>query len=152
LKRKVFRAPEKGYRREKDMPDIRAKHLTLVAAVVELSSVLAMAQKGDMDKASLTNVEQKLTGTVTCTGRLTRLYSCQRNQTLQTCTLACVERGSEFTLLVVDKPYVLDVSRRTIESYAGGMATVTGIVTGDHVQVSTVFSAKRKASDPRTVE
>jgi uncharacterized membrane protein YcgQ (UPF0703/DUF1980 family) len=125
------------------MNKIRVSQLSVVAALVVLGSALAMAQQAT---ASNNGMEQSLTGTITSTGRLTHQYSCQRNQTLQTCTLASVEQGSQFVLLVGDNSYVLEVSRHMIESYAGGKATVTGLVSNDHIYVHAVSKAKQEDS------
>jgi hypothetical protein len=126
------------------MRTITVKHLVLVATFVMLGSALAIAQREVLQGALPSTTEQSLTGTVTCTGRLTHQYSCQRNQTLQTCTLACVQRGSQFVLLAGDNPYILEGKSRDLEGYAGGKATVTGIVSNDHIQVHTVSNPKRE--------
>lgn len=119
---------------------IRVSLLALVATVVVSGSGFAMAQVASADIG-----EQSLTGTVTSTGRLTHQYSCKRNQTLQSCTLDSVGQGSPFVLLVGDRPYVLEVTRPMIARYAGGRATVTGLVSDDdHIHVHTVSSPKRE--------
>ena len=132
------------------MDKIRVNQLSLVAAVVVLSSALAMAQPPTVT-ASNDAVEESLTGTVTSTGRISHQYSCQRNQTLQTCTLASVQQGSLFVLLVGDKPFVLDVNHHMIEGYAGGKATVTGLVSNNHIQVRTVSNPKRELDDEKSI-
>lgn len=126
------------------MQTIAVKHLVLVASVVMLGSVLAIAQSEGTQAAFQTAAEQSLAGTVTCTGRITHQYSCQRNQTLQSCTLACVERGSRFVLLVGEKPYILEGNSRNIGGYAGGKATVTGLVSDGHIQVRSISNVRRE--------
>jgi hypothetical protein len=111
------------------------KNLSLVVVVVALTSAVAMAQ-------SQASAVRSLTGTVTCEGRVTHLYTCQRNQTQQTCTLACVQRGSRFVLMVGDKFYPLEGDSRELETYAGGKATVTGTALGDRIEVQTASNAK----------
>lgn len=128
------------------MARLGAKHLPLVAVVVALSSVIAVAQQSSAQRAPITSEEQSLTGTVTCAGRITHQYTCQRNQTQQTCTLDCVQRGSEFVLMVGDKPYTLDVDWRNVQSFAGGNATVAGVLAGDRLHVRTVSNAKLKSA------
>jgi len=128
------------------MSKIRVNHLSAVAAVMVMGSALAMAQQ---PTASNNGMEQSLTGTITSTGRLTHQYSCQRNQTLQTCTLASVEQGSQFVLLVGDSPYVLEVDRRMIANYAGGKATVTGLVSNNQIHVHSVSKPKRELDDSK---
>jgi hypothetical protein len=113
------------------------KTLTLLVAVVALTSAFAMAE--DLQTAG----KQNLTGTVTCEGRITHRYTCQRNQTLQTCTLACVQQGSKFVLMVGDKPYLLEGNSRELEAYAGGKATLTGVAVNDRIiEVETASSAR----------
>ncbi|MGA3128093.1 MAG: hypothetical protein ABSD13_15425 [Candidatus Korobacteraceae bacterium] len=117
------------------MPNSTVKQLTLVVAIVALASAFAMAQ-------SQASGEGSLTGTVTCEGRITHRYTCQRNQTLQSCTLACVQQGSRFALLVGDKPYLIEGDSHALEAYAGGKATLTGMVAQDRVQVQMVSNTK----------
>jgi len=128
-----------------------AKNMTL-AAVVILGSVLAIAQEGARQAALQPVVEQSLTGTVTCSGRITHRYTCQRNQTQQTCTLACVQQGSDFVLMVGDKPYTLAGDYRGLERFAGGKATVSGLVSSDRIQVQTLADAKHKAPETHNGE
>jgi len=92
-----------------------------------LTSILAMAQDTRVNNVD-TVTEQTLTGTVTCTWRVTHLYHCGKNQTLESCTLACAEQGSPFALLVGEKSYVLNGNSRDLARYAGGKATVTGVL------------------------
>jgi hypothetical protein len=134
------------------MVRIDVKYFASIAAVVVLGSMLAMAQQSGMHAAPVASAEQGLTGTVTCSGRITHLYTCQKNQTLQGCTLDCAARGSQFVLLVGDKPYTLDVSRNTIQDFAGGKATVIGQIEGDRFYVRTVINPKRKTNDSQNGE
>ncbi len=123
------------------MPNKTVKNLTIVVAVVVLASAFAMAQSAP------SQVPINLTGTVTCEGRITHLYTCQRNQTQQTCTLACVEQGSQFVLLVGDKPYLLEGDSHELEAFAGGKATVTGVAMNGQIEVQTASNAKHEMND-----
>jgi hypothetical protein len=120
------------------MTNQTVKHLALVVVVVALTSAFALAQPA----GSQTPAEQSLTGTVTCEARVTHLYSCQRNQTQQTCTLACVQQGSKFVLLVNDRPYLLEGDSHALEAFAGGKATVTGVTLNGRIEVETATNAK----------
>lgn len=120
------------------MPNKTLKNLTLVVAVIAIASACAIAQTAEPQ----TPGEQSLTGTVTCEGRITHRYTCQRNQTQQTCTLACVEQGSSFVLMVGDKPYLLEGDSRELRAYAGGKATITGLAVSDRIEVQTASNAK----------
>jgi hypothetical protein len=114
------------------------KYLTLVAAAVVLSAGLAVAQPLDMQATASANGERSLTGIVTCSGRVTHQFTCQKDQPSYGCTMDCVNRGYDFVLLVGGKPYALNVSRNFMEAFAGGKATVTGVVAGDRVEVGRV--------------
>src|ERR1700692_2023503 len=61
------------------------------------------------------------------------------------CTRTCVAHGSNFALIVSEKIYILKTSDQsvlaTLDKQAGKMATVTGVLTDDTIEVSSV-SAK----------
>ena len=121
---------------------------------VALTSVLVTAQDARVNTTD-TTTEQSLTGTVTCTWRVTHLYRCGKNQTLQSCTLACVEQGSTFALLVGEKSYLLNGNSRDIARYAGGKATVTGLVlrnaVDDSLTVRSITAPARQSLVSQTV-
>jgi len=58
------------------------------------------------------------------------------------CTKACVDKGSDYALVVGDKVYTLKTSnaaeKAELAKLAGKMAKVTGDVTADNVMVKTV--------------
>ncbi len=58
------------------------------------------------------------------------------------CTRTCVGKGSKFALVVGDKTYILDTTDQaalaTLDKQAGKLATVTGVLNGDTIQVSAV--------------
>jgi hypothetical protein len=59
------------------------------------------------------------------------------------CTRTCVGKGSKFALVVGgDKTYTLDTTDKaalaTLDKQAGKNATVTGVLTGDTIAVSSV--------------
>ena len=107
------------------------KHLMFLVAVVALTSSLTMAQSAQ------SQAPISLTGTVSCEGRITHHYTCQRNQTQQTCTLACVEQGSRFVIMVGDTPYLLQGDSGELKTLAGGKATVTGVAVNGQLEVQT---------------
>ena len=116
------------------------KNLTLIVGIVALASALGMAQD------SQAAMQQSLTGTVKCEGQITHQYTCQRNQTQQSCTLACAQRGYKLVLLVGDKVYQLEGNNQQLEAYAGGKATVTGVAMNDQIEVETASSAQHLPS------
>jgi hypothetical protein len=58
------------------------------------------------------------------------------------CTHTCVSHGSKYALVVGEKIYVLDTTERTalaiLDKQAGKNATVTGVLNGDTIEVSSV--------------
>jgi hypothetical protein len=118
-----------------DMPNNTVKNLTLVVAVVALASAFAMAQAAESQAPV-----HSLTGTVRCEAQVNHFYTCQRNQTQQSCALACVQQGSRFVLVVGGTPYLLQGDSRDLRTYAGGKATITGVAMGDHIEVQTASS------------
>ncbi len=62
------------------------------------------------------------------------------------CTRACVAKGSKFALVVGEKIYILDTTDKTalaaLDKQAGKNATVTGMLNGDTIEVSSVAPAK----------
>lgn len=58
------------------------------------------------------------------------------------CTRSCVSHGSKYALIVGEKVYTLDTTDKTaltvLDQQAGKSATVTGILDGETIQVSSV--------------
>jgi hypothetical protein len=58
------------------------------------------------------------------------------------CTRTCVAKGSKFALVVGEKIYILDTADKTalatLDKQAGKNATVTGVLNGDTIEVSSV--------------
>jgi hypothetical protein len=58
------------------------------------------------------------------------------------CTRTCVAHGSNFALIVGEKIYILKTSDQsvlaTLDKQAGKMATVTGVLTDDTIEVSSI--------------
>jgi hypothetical protein len=63
-------------------------------------------------------------------------------ETAADCTRACVAHGSNYALIVGDKVYTLQTTDKaalaTLELQAGKAATVTGVLNGDSIEVSSV--------------
>jgi hypothetical protein len=59
------------------------------------------------------------------------------------CTHTCVSHGSKYALVVGEKIYILDTTDKaalaTLDKQAGKNATVTGILNGDTIEVSSVI-------------
>jgi endonuclease YncB( thermonuclease family) len=62
------------------------------------------------------------------------------------CTRACVAKGSNYSLVVADKVYVLHTANKAtldqLSQLAGEQAKVTGTADGDTIEVSKVAAAK----------
>src|SRR6266436_5857827 len=58
------------------------------------------------------------------------------------CTRTCVSHGSKYALVVGEKIYILDTTDKaalaTLDQQAGKNATVTGVLNGDTIEVSSV--------------
>jgi len=58
------------------------------------------------------------------------------------CTRSCVSHGSRYALVVGEKIYILDTTDKTalatLDQQAGKNATVTGVLNGDTIEVSSV--------------
>ncbi len=59
------------------------------------------------------------------------------------CTRACASKGSKYALVVGKKVYTLEGQADELNKIAGEKAKVTGMVSGDVVQVSSVAPAKK---------
>ena len=65
-------------------------------------------------------------------------------ETAAQCTRACVAHGSKYALVVGDQIYTLETADKaalaTLDQQAGKIATVTGTLDGDTIQVSSVVA------------
>jgi hypothetical protein len=63
-------------------------------------------------------------------------------ETAADCTRACVSHGSNYALIVGDKVYTLQTSDKAaltaLDLQAGKVVTVTGVLNGDSIEVSSV--------------
>lgn len=116
-------------------------------AVLLTVGIAALAQSNE-------SAEQTLTGTVTCAWRLNGWYRCQRGQTPMTCTLGCVEQGSNYELVVDENHhYALAGDASQLAQFAGGPASVTGTLapTGDSLQVESVSRAEKYSASEQEI-
>ncbi len=104
------------------------KHSKLLLALVILLSTFALA------------ASQSFTGTVT--DDMCGKKHMSPGKSDAACTRECVKMGSGFALLVGDKMYKLKGASAQLDKYAGTKAAVTGTVTGDTIQVTSVAAAK----------
>lgn len=97
---------------------------------ISLATSLALGMAAFAESASPN--QQVLTGTVSCASRITGQYACKKGETLQSCTLECVERGSKYELVVNrDVAYLLEGNTAALGRFAGGKATVSGLFAAD---------------------
>jgi len=122
------------------------KRLIGMMAVVASTAIFGIAESANVanDQTALPTTTQSFIGTVSCSGRVTHQYVCGKAQTLQSCTLACVQQGSPFVLVVHDTPYVLEGNTHEFERFAGGKALVTGLASNDRIRVHSISNARRK--------
>jgi hypothetical protein len=109
----------------------------IIAAVLVLTAMITAAQTSSAQTPQTAAGQQSLSGTVKCAAQASGHYSCRRNQTLLTCTLACVAQGSSFVLQTDSKTYFLMGDEPRFEQLAGGKAVLTGQVIGSTLTVNT---------------
>jgi hypothetical protein len=86
--------------------------------------------------------DQTFTGTVSdtsCGARHTMMPGLSDAQ----CVRACVKAGSDYALVVGSKVYTLKGNKADIDKFAGEKATVTGKVTGNVIQATSVAAPKK---------
>jgi hypothetical protein len=119
-----------------------------VIAVIGFSTTLVLAQSSNSngsEEVANSGSNRMLTGTVTCAARISHQYTCKRYDTLQSCTLSCVQAGSKYVLAVGDTSYRLHGDPKLLERFAGGKATVSGslITAEDEIEVVSVTKPVR---------
>lgn len=92
---------------------------------VLLAALLLVGMTGwlwaqDQDQA------QTYTGTVSDT-----MCGAKHDGDAKTCTLACIDKGGKWALVVGDKVYTLSGKTDDLKPFAGGQATVTGTLDED---------------------
>jgi hypothetical protein len=111
--------------------NIRSTFLKMIAVIVVGASALANLHALDGHKQTFTGE----VGDAMC-GRK------HMDGTAAECTRTCVGHGSNFALIVGEKIYILQTSDKTalstLDKQAGKNATVTGVLTGDTIEVSSV--------------
>ncbi len=112
--------------------------LALAGMVLVLSSPL-VAQEGNGVSAKRESVT--LSGTVSCSGRLSHHYNCTRFDTLQSCTNSCVQAGGHYVLVSKDRAFRLLGADDKLRAVAGGKADITGLAAEDSVAVISVANA-----------
>jgi len=122
----------------------------IVSAVLVLTATMAAAQASSEQTPQAVAEQQRLTGTVKCAAQASGHYTCRRNQTLLTCTLACVAQGSSYVLQTGDKTYFLSGDEHLLEQFAGGKAVLIGQIIGSTFAVNNGSDHIGGASSPAT--
>jgi hypothetical protein len=128
------------------MPNIL--RFRIIAAVLVLTATMAAAQASSEQTPQAVAERQRLTGAVKCAAQASGHYTCRRNQTLLTCTLACVAQGSSYVLQTGNTTYFLVGDERQLEKFAGGKAVLTGQIIGSTFAVNTGSDHIGGASSP----
>jgi hypothetical protein len=115
----------------------KGQRFRIIVAVLVFTASIVAAQAASAETPQTVAEQQTLAGTVKCAAQASGHYTCRRNQTLLTCTLACVAQGSNFVLQTRDKTYFLAGDERQLEQFAGGNAVLTGQVIGSTFAVNT---------------
>jgi hypothetical protein len=120
---------------------LRTALLSLIAA---MAPVWGQAPS-NLPPAQNSGLEKTLTGTISDT--VCKGWHNRKGQTNYSCSLKCVEDGSDYVLVVGKKLYILQGHRTELENFAGGRATVTGRLTGNNLSVDSVAKVKTQAKD-----
>jgi hypothetical protein len=123
---------------EIQMTQSKIKRLIGAIALVASSAIFAIAEPASVANGQTVTSAgntQSFVGTVSCSAQVTHRFVCGKAQTLQSCTLACVQQGSPFVLVVQDTSYLLEGNAHEIERFAGGKAMVTGLASHDSIRV-----------------
>ncbi len=59
------------------------------------------------------------------------------------CVRACVKAGSDYALVVGNKVYTLKGDKAALDKFAGQKATITGQLSGDTIQASSISAPKK---------
>ena len=119
----------------------------IAVALLSLTATLTLAWSHpltDSLPAQGSDSVKTLTGIVTdskCKGRIDR-----KAVTLSSCARQCTHwEGADYVLLVGDAVYVLEGHRDDLDKFAGGRATVTGMLNGNKLAVDTVTKVGEQA-------
>ena len=104
--------------------------------VVLVVSVLALCLPLAIRPAHSATADVTLTGVVSCS-HCHGLHSRKGTNRLS-CTMLCVSQDSHYVLLAGDKTYTLEGNKNTIQNFGGGNAAVTGHLSGDTLEVTTI--------------
>jgi hypothetical protein len=116
---------------------LNMQRFRIFSAVLILVAMMAAVQTSSAQTPPAAAEQQTLSGTVKCAAQAAGHYTCGRNQTLLTCTLACVAQGSGFVLETSGKTYFLAGDEHLFEELAGGKAVLTGQLVGSTLAVNT---------------
>ncbi len=92
--------------------------------------------------AGLFAADQTFTGTVSdtmCGAKHTMMPGKPDSE----CVRACVKAGSDYALVVGNKVYTLKGDKAQIDKFAGQPATVSGTLTGNTIQATSISAAKK---------
>jgi hypothetical protein len=116
---------------EKNGMNVRLNFWAVIAVIVVGASSLANLHALDGRKQTFTGE----VGDAMC-GRK------HMDGTAAECTRACVAHGSNFALIIGEKIYILHTTDKTalatLDQQAGKNTTVTGVLNGDTIEVSSV--------------
>jgi hypothetical protein len=81
--------------------------------------------------------QQTYDGFITCS-RCGAKHPASSSRNASDCTRICVHGGASFALLDGDEVYILEGNLNQIKKVAGQRATITGVLTGHTIKVSSV--------------
>ena len=113
----------------------------LAVIVMGLTAIPLLAQSQQLNGNNVVSSigdQQQMTGTVTCASMINHQFTCRRNETPLTCTLRCVQHGSNYALKVGSESYLLRGDVTDFERFAGERVTVNGSLSGSSIQAVSV--------------
>ncbi|HET7442546.1 MAG TPA: hypothetical protein VFJ47_14680 [Terriglobales bacterium] len=116
-------------------------------ATLGVSAVLAFAkssaaQNAPVEKYQPGEEHASFSGVLTCSICGAK-HDKRMNQSAAGCTKMCLKKGASYALVDGDKVYKLQGNDEYLDKYAGERVTVSGTLSGDTLQVSSVEPMNR---------
>jgi hypothetical protein len=124
---------------------VSALALALGFAILGVSATRASAADpaaADPAPSQPTAAGQTFSGVVTCS-LCGAKHNTNLNQSAAGCTKICLKRGAGFSLVDGEKVYKLEGGTDYLDKFAGERVTISGILSGDTIKVTSVTTTNR---------
>lgn len=119
---------------------VTALALALALATIGVSATMASA--ADPAPSQVPAASQTFSGVVTCS-LCGAKHNTSLNQSAAGCTKICLKKGAEFSLVDGEKVYKLEGGADYLDKFAGERVTISGILDGDTIKVTSVAATNR---------